>query len=108
MNKLFAIGIGLCLIGIASPTFTFAKDKKAAGKKQAATTNPLSKFDKDNNQLLDESELNAVKKDYATNKTEALKEYDSNNDGKIDDNEAAVIKTNFAPGAKKHQKKKSA
>jgi hypothetical protein len=109
MKKIVAITLGLCLLGLLSPSVTFAGKAKKAGKKAAtAATNPLAKFDANNNGLLEDEEVTALEKDYADNKTEELKKYDTNNDGKIDSTEAAAAKTDFAAGAKKHHKKKNA
>ena len=109
MKRIIVIALGLCLLGLVSPSLTFAGKAKKAGKKAAAAaTNPLAKFDANNNGLLEDEEVTALEKDYADNKTEDLKKYDANNDGKISNAEAAAAKTDFAAGAKKHHKKKNA
>lgn len=112
MKKTLII-MSLCVLGlvVASPAYA-GKGKKAKADKSPASSSAaiLAQFDADKDGKLNDSETDALKKDYETNKTEILKQYDANNDGKLDDTEVATLKTSLTPAASgkagKHGKKK--
>jgi hypothetical protein len=102
-KNLLTITLGVCLLGILSPAATRAKGKK----NKAPTENALAKYDANKDGQLDATEVSAIKKEFAANKTESLKQYDSNADGKIEDAEVDGIKADFSAAPKLHKKKKN-
>lgn len=113
MKKTLIITLSLCVLGlvVADSAYAGKGKKNKADKAPAASTNAvLAQYDTDKDGKLNESETEALKKDYEANKTEILKQYDTNSDSKLDDNEIATMKTSLAPAEAgktgKHGKKK--
>lgn len=115
MKKTLIITLSLCVLGllVASPAYAAKGKKKAKADNAPATSSSaiLAQFDTDKDGMLNDSETDALKKDFETNKTEILKQYDANSDGSLDDTEIATLKTSLTPAtpakAGKHGKKKN-
>lgn len=110
MKKIVMITLGLCCLGLLAPNLASAKGKK--GKKEKPTAEQtssakaiLAKYDADNNGMLDQTESDKLKADYAAGNETDAKVFDVNNDGKLDDTEIAAIEKDGA--AKKKKKNKS-
>ena len=97
MRKLLSFILGVLLL---APLFCIAKEKK-----KVSNVATLLKYDVNKDGTLQVEEIEALKKDFADNKTEGLKRYDVNGNGKIDEDEMAAIKTDFATAVKQHKKK---
>jgi Ca2+-binding EF-hand superfamily protein len=108
MKKLFIIAMGLCVLGLLAPSIASAKGKKHADSSANSSNAILAQFDTDKDGQLSDTEVAALQKDYAANKTEILKKFDVNNDGKLDDTEVAALKSSLAAphgkGGKKGKK----
>ena len=105
MKKLFIIAMGLCVLGLLAPSVASAKGKKDKSHSASPSAAILAQYDTDKDGQLSDTEVTALQKDYATNKTEILKQFDVNNDGKLDDSEITALKASLAPKAGKKGKK---
>ena len=103
MKKTSIVLCSLCAFAFLAPGTAFAAKKN---KNKAADPSPsvFSKYDKNGNGVLDDTEKEAIKG--AFSKDPDLKQYDKNNDGKLDDSEIADIKPTPAAEPKKKRKKK--
>lgn len=92
-----------CALAIAPSSFAGKKNKAVAAP---ATPSVMSKYDKNNNGVLDDTEKEAVRAALATDP--ALKAFDRNSDDKLDDAELAALAkpTPVAEPSKKDKKKK--
>ena len=107
MKKLLIIAIGLCVLGLLAPSAAMAKGKKNKGdSSSSASAAILAQYDTDKDGQLSDTEVAALQKDYAANKTEILKQFDLNNDGKLDDTEIAALKASLTTPPAKHKKGK--
>jgi len=110
MKKLLIIAIGLCVLGLLAPSAALAKGHKSKGGDSSASSvsaQILAQYDTDKDGQLSDSEIAALQKDYADNKTEILKQFDTNNDGKLDDAEIAALKASLTAPPAKHKKEKN-
>ena len=112
MKKTLIVTLSLCVLGlvVANPAYAGKHKKKDKADAPASSSSAiLAQFDTDKDGKLNDSETDALKKDFEANKTEILKQYDANSDGKLDDTEIATLKTSLTPAAPakgKHGKKK--
>ena len=106
MKKLILLVLGVCLCAPLAPS-ALAKGKKNAGP-TTVPSDTYAKYDKNYNGTLDADEKEAIRKDYAADKTGPLKAFDKDNDGKLSDEELAAIPatTPVDTPAKKKKKKK--
>jgi len=96
----------LGLLALATPSYAGKKKNKDATPKPAA--NPvMTKYDKDANSILDDTEKEAIRDVLAA--ASALKTYDKNSDGSLDDTELAElakVPTTTVEAPKKKKKNK--
>ena len=120
MKKTLIVSVGVCVLGLVVASPAFAKDKKKhksegshAVHAPAASTPPasappasgsavLAHYDTDKDGALNDTEIEALKTDYAEKKTAILKQYDADNNGVLDDSEIAKLNSGLnsaaAPG----------
>ncbi len=88
----------------------YAKKDKGASNNPPVPSDVYAKYDVNTNGVLDLSEKDVIKADYAKDPSNPLlKPFDINNDGKLSDDEISMIpatKTADAPKEKKHKKNK--
>ena len=103
MKKTSIVLCSLCAFVFLAPGSAFAGKKNKKNAEPVASV--FSKYDKNGNGVLDDTEKEAIKG--AFSKDPDLKQYDKNNDGKLDDSEIAAIKPTPAAEPKKKKKKKN-
>ncbi len=72
-----------------------------AAKAEGPKARLFAKYDTNHNGVIDGTEIDALRKDYASDPNGELKRFDKNKDGELDDEEIAAIKP---PGSKHRQK----
>jgi len=98
----------LSLAALTSPVFAGKKNKNGPGA-AATPSSVMSKYDKNSNGVLDDTEKEAIRS--ALERDPDLKRFDKNSDGKFDDTELAAIaksSTSTEETPRKKKKKKDA
>lgn len=102
MKKLWIIAVSLGLFGVATSANAYPDKEDATAQKGRKQPDIFKKYDKNANGVLDDSEKEALRKDFASHGKGPLKRLDRNKDGKLDDTELAALK----PTAKAKKKNK--
>jgi len=87
-----------CILLSLSLLLGLTASPAVAAKADGPKAKFFAKYDTNHNGVIDESEKEAIRKDYAANPEGELKRFDKNKDGKLDDEE---IDTITPPGRKK-------
>lgn len=104
MNPRYLTLAGLAVLALALPTTALAGKKNKKTEPATTGASVMSKYDKNSNGVLDDTEKEAIRAALANDP--ALKPFDKNNDGKLDDAELADIAKAPAASAEAPKKKK--
>ncbi len=94
--------MGICCLSLLAPGLASAKGNKPTKEQKSAAKAILAKYDTNSNGKLDDSEIAALKKDYAAGNEADAKVFDVNNGNTLDDSEIATLESCLKA---KHKKK---
>jgi hypothetical protein len=108
MKRTIVIIAGVCCLALLTPNLAEAagKKKKQQTDNGGAAKQVMAKYDNNTNGILDASEIEALKKDFAAGNASMAAVFDTDKNGKLDDSEIAALQAATPAPAKEGKKKR--